>query len=168
MTDFKTSNEVYFSDTHGVTEGAELLLRDTLFLEGDDTATSPLDLHYRGGPLNTRMEGVTCLATLLIRGPIFAELAKHCVELFRTEPRVGGRRGRDENEVEKARRKFSEGVVYTVAQVRGFVVVRVSGADVERVRVWVRGLIEQRGMGGNGKGMVEREFGRGVMMCLEG
>jgi urease accessory protein len=169
LTDFKTCNEVYLTGEDGKVEGAELLLRDTLFLEGDDTA-DPLELHYRGGPLNARMEGVTCLATLLIKGPLLKELADHCVELFKTEPRVGGRRGMDENEVEKERRRWSEGIVYTVAEVRGLVVVRVSGADVERVRGWVRSLIEQKGMGtpDGGKGVVEREFGRAVMMCLEG
>ncbi|RPA82362.1 UreD-domain-containing protein [Ascobolus immersus RN42] len=170
LTDFKTCNEVYTIGEDGSVDGAELLLRDTLFLEGDDSAGDPLELHYRGGPLKSRMEGVTCLATLLIRGPLFKELADHCVELFKTEPRVGGRRGFDENEAQRERRRLSEGVVFTVAEVRGFVVVRVSGADVERVRVWVRGLIEQRGMTPppEGKGVVEREFGRGVMMCLEG
>lgn len=156
---FETRNEIREAPVDG--KRGRLLVKDVTVLEGDSLE----DQTWKGGDLRSRMEDVTCFATLMIRGPMFAELSKYAVNLFKTEPRVGARRGRVENEIDTARRRRSEGVIYTVAEVKGVTIVRAQGRELETVRTWLKRLIEEEGR--EGPGCVIREFGNRATMCLE-
>jgi len=53
----------------------------------------------------------------------------------------------------------TEGLLWTAAQVRGFVLVKFGAADVDGARRWLGGMLKR-------EGSVEREFGHQATLCL--
>lgn len=151
-------NLTQFETRNILREGKEVLIRDMTILEGDSE-----DDYFKGGSLRTRMEDVTAFATLLIRGPLFEPLRNYAQELFATEPRIGQRRARQENEEETRRRKRSEDVTYTVAEVRGVLIVRAQSKNLEKLKVWLRRLIVEEG---REESCVIKGFGQSSLFTL--
>lgn len=116
--------------------GGRLLLRDALVLDAELVG---------GETLRGRMDGVACVATVIVRGPRFAGLVRYVLDRYLREPRVGARGfgGATEKRWE---------VLWTAASVRGCLVVKVSGGELQEVRGFLRELLEERKEGGVGEG----------------
>lgn len=141
---FESRNEVY--------SGGRLLLRDAVVLDAGDVG---------GEGLAGRMDGMGVFATVLVGGERFEGLVKGVVERFGSEPRVGGRGFA----VESVGRRWE--VVWTAARVRGFLLVKVSGRELEEVRGFLKELLEEGGRDERGVGDVVREFGEEALRCLQ-
>jgi urease accessory protein len=154
----------------GGEQRGRLLLRDTVILEGGGA-----ELAGRFGEgLAGRMDRLGVFGTLIIRGPLFKSLATFLLQEFEALPRIGGRNwdGLVKTEgsplEERRRRRLAkeeeDGVIWTAASVRGFVVVKLGARTVEGARNWLREMLSGEDEGG--EGMVEREFGEGALLCL--
>lgn len=151
LTSFVSRNE-FFIPREG--RAPRLLLRDAMVL-----SSSP------AGDLRGRMEAQTVFATLVIHGPLFVQLEEAVLAKFTSEPRLGGRNfdNRQDFKNDDERRG---GVVWTAARVRGFVLVKVSGRELEDVKVFIRELLLLRAEHSS-EGEVVREFGEGALLCLQ-
>lgn len=129
-----------------------LLLRDTLILEREtDNAEG----------LKRRMEGLTVFATLMIHGPRFTKLTNCILQRFRDEPRIGGRNFDNRGDFKKDESRKGS-VIWTAANVRGFVLIKVSGKELEHVRTFLRDLL----LSGE-ENEILAEFGEGALLCLQ-
>jgi urease accessory protein len=146
---FVSRNEFYLRRVDG---SRRLMLRDSIILDQED------EVMDAGSSLKARMDGFTVFATLIIRGPKFKELADSILKRFGDEPRIGGRNF-DNKQDFKHDGERKGGVVWTAANVRGFVLVKISGKVLEEVRAFVRDLL----LGG---GELVEEFGDGSLLCL--
>jgi len=111
------------------------------------------------------MEAQTVLATVLIHGPLFPRLEEAILAKFKDEPRIGGRNFDNRGDFKKDDERKG-GVVWTAARVRGFVLVKVVGRELEEVRAFIRGLL-LLGAEGDMGGEVVSEFGEGALLCLQ-
>lgn len=146
---FVSRNEFFLPREDG---SQRLMLRDAMVLERVGVEEE--------AELRDRMEGMAVFATLVIRGPMFKLLEAEILQRFREEPRIGNRNW-DDGKVEKRR---WEGVVWTAARVRGFVLVKVGGRSLQEVRGFLRMLLEE---GEGGRGEVVGKFGEGCLLCLQ-
>lgn len=174
--EWKGRNEVW--DVSGI-EGKDeddkmqrkkrLVLRDNLILEGHD--------------IRVKVDGLGIFGTVILIGPLLAELARFFVEEFKALPRIGARdwsgadaRGKavmpatdaKETEAEKRERwrkrrqerEKKDGVLWTAASVRGAVVVKFGAKEVEGAKTWLGNMLRE-------EGTVGREFGPGGLMCVK-
>jgi urease accessory protein len=145
-------------------EPAKLLLRDNVILSGD--GQSPLD-QFTSERLETRMDNLGIFGTLIVRGPLFTTLSTFLIEEFFALPRIGSGSRRwhsetsstaiDEKRASRHKREQADGILWTAAAVRGFVVVKMGARNVEGARNWVREMVGE---------VVEREFGEGSLLCM--
>jgi urease accessory protein len=144
---FTSRNEFFLPRDEGRPD--RLMLRDSLVLTQDAQG------------LRVRMDGFTVFATLVVRGPKFVGLAEALLNRFSEEPRIGGRNF--DNRVDFKNDKAKKGgVIWTATKHRGFVLVKVSGKELEEVKVFLRELL----MSGGESDLV-REFGEGALLCLQ-
>ncbi|KAH0602538.1 uncharacterized protein H6S33_008619 [Morchella sextelata] len=144
---FESRNEIYTTTASG---RRRLLLRDALVLDSEALG---------GESLCGRMDGFSCVATVIVRGPRFAGLAEWALQRYTDEPRIGGKGFAvkvSEDEAEK--RKWE--VLWTATSVRGFVLMKVSGKELEEVRGFLKEFLED-------EGSVVREFGGDALRCLQ-
>lgn len=156
--EYKSRNEVWSSDTSGK---RRLLLRDNLILD---------KYGKTGMHLSERMDGYSVFGTLIIHGPVFAALAQYFLDEFEALPRIGGRDWGDEVQTELApreqrrkerqSREKADGLVWSAANVRGFVLVKFASREVEASRNFLRDMIRE-------EGSVATSFGEGALMCLK-
>lgn len=120
-----------------------------------------LDEELVGGEtLQSRMDGFACVATVIARGPLFVGLVRYVLERYQREPRVGAKGFGGVRE-----RRWD--VLWTAASVRGFLVVKVSGRELQEVRGFLREMLEEeKGGKGEEEGDVVREFGEEALRCL--
>ncbi|RPA99902.1 UreD-domain-containing protein [Choiromyces venosus 120613-1] len=156
---FESRNEVYCLDS------GRLLLRDAILLKSVPSTDGDSN-NTQKESLRSKMDGLVVFATLIIRGAAFERLATYAKNKFSKEPRIGGRNfdaGGDESGGEvggvpvKTRRRRD--VLWTVSEVRGFVLVKVSGWALEEVRGFLRELLI------DGEDVVG-EFGEDCLLCL--
>ncbi|KAF1994356.1 UreD-domain-containing protein [Amniculicola lignicola CBS 123094] len=140
----------------------KLLLRDNLIL--DKNGQTALGIV-------ARMDGYAVFGTLIIHGPIFASLARFFMVEFEALPRIGGRNWGDDTIVpelsqrekwrkEREKREREDGLIWSAANVRGFVLVKFGSRDVEGARNWLRDMVKE-------EGSVGRMFGERAGMCLK-
>ncbi|KAI9861355.1 MAG: hypothetical protein M1813_005252 [Trichoglossum hirsutum] len=153
---WKGKNEVWTLE-----EPPRLLLRDNVILGGEG--------QFNNETLESRMDGLSIFGTLIVRGPLFASLAAFLLQEFTALPRIGGGGGGrgwnseapltdvDPKRESRHAREQDDGVLWTAAAVRGFVVVKLGARSVEGARNWVREMVGE---------VVEREFGEGSLLCL--
>ena len=146
---FESRNEVYSVGS------TRLLLRDALVLN------SLPPTNNREESLCSRMDGLVVFATLIIRGPAFEKLATFAKNKFSEEPRIGGRSfgTSGDGKVRGDNGRNKRDVLWTVSEVRGFVLVKVSGWVLEEVRGFLRELLI------DGEDVVG-EFGEDCLLCL--
>ncbi|KAF8474019.1 UreD urease accessory protein-domain-containing protein [Kalaharituber pfeilii] len=165
---YTSRNEVFENSHEDLPGGRRLLLRDSLILQGDDNSSERVET------LVSRMDGLSCVSTLAIRGPKFARLSAYILSRFQSEPRLGsGGKGWnwDKNRQEGGNSQFRD-ILWTAANVRGFVLVKVSAKEIEQARRFLRDLLLE-GQTITGKEDddtapdVVREFGLGSLRCLE-
>lgn len=155
--EYQSRNEVWTTEA----SGKRLLLRDNLIL----------DKHGQTGMrLSSRMDGFSVFGTLIIRGPVFASLARFFLAEFEALPRIGGRNwgdtvdeelsSKEQWRAERQGRETSDGVVWSAANVRDFVLVKFASTEVEGSRNWLRDMIKE-------EGSVLRAFGERALLCLK-
>ncbi|KAF2438458.1 UreD-domain-containing protein [Karstenula rhodostoma CBS 690.94] len=156
--EYKSRNEVWDSAQSGK---QRLLLRDNLLL----------DKHGRTGMQPSgRMDGYSVFGTLILRGPVFSSLAQYFMDEFEALPRIGGRDWGDSaplelspHEQRRAQRQIREkgdGLVWSAANVRGFVLVKFASKAVEGSRNFLRDMIAE-------EGSVAASFGERALLCLK-
>lgn len=160
--EYRSRNEIWSTSINAdSTHKKRLLLRDNLIL----------DKHGQTGMhFSERMDGYSVFGTLIIRGPVFASLSKFFVEEFESLPRIGGRNWGDAVEVEltpreqwqaeRIKREKNDGVIWSAAKVRDFVLVKFASREVEGSRHWLRDMIRE-------DGSVPRAFGERALLCLK-
>jgi urease accessory protein len=156
--EYKSRNEVWTTDSAGK---KRLLLRDNLIL----------DKHGRTGmALSSRMDGYSVFGTLIIRGTLFQSLSKFFFDEFEALPRIGGRNWGDAAQPEltakeqwrlhRHQREKEDGLIWSAATVRGFVLVKFASREVEGSRNWLRDMIKE-------EGSVLHGFGDRAILCLK-
>ncbi|OSS44814.1 hypothetical protein B5807_10718 [Epicoccum nigrum] len=156
--EYKSRNEVWDTESTGK---KRLLLRDNLILDKHGQT----DMH-----LSSRMDGFSVFGTLIVRGPAFVSLAKFFLDEFEAVPRIGGRNWGDAVQpklsrkehwrTERLEREKKEGVVWSAANVRDFVLVKFASTEVEASRNWLRDMIVE-------EGSVLHGFGERALLCLK-
>lgn len=158
MYGYKSRNEVWTVDEAGKTR---LLLRDNLIL----------DKHGKTGmPLSSRMDNYSVFGTLIVRGSIFSSLSKFFLDEFEALPRIGGRNWGDavqpellpheQRRYERQQRERADGLIWSAANVRGFVLVKFGSREVQGARNWLRDMILE-------EGSVPESFGERAILCLK-
>lgn len=156
--EYKSRNEVWTFDDAGK---KRLLLRDNLIL----------DKHGRTDmALSSRMDGYAVFGTLIIRGPAFSSLSQFFLDEFEALPRIGGRNWGDtvlpdltpaeQRRYERQQREEADGLIWSAANVRGFVLVKFGSRAVEGSRNWLRDMIRE-------EGSVLQAFGERAILCLK-
>ncbi|KAF2646183.1 UreD-domain-containing protein [Massarina eburnea CBS 473.64] len=138
-----------------------LLLRDNLIL----------DKHGRTGMrLSERMDSYAVFGTLIIRGRVFQSLSQHFMDEFDALPRIGGRNWGDDVQVElsakehrrvkRQQQETADGLIWSAANVRGFVLVKFASREVEGSRHWLRDMLRE-------EGSMLKSFGERAVLCLK-
>ncbi|KAI9889367.1 MAG: hypothetical protein M1814_005536 [Vezdaea aestivalis] len=151
-------NEVWTGEKEGEDR---LLLRDSLLLEREQKAD---------GHLRAMVDGKGVIGTLILRGPLFESLGSFFMEEFRVQPRVGerdwdGEEGKkivseaDSWRALRLQKERKDGVLWTAAAIRGFVMIKFSANAVEGARHWLGNMLER-------EGSVEKNFGEEALLCL--
>ncbi|KIW60424.1 hypothetical protein PV05_00640 [Exophiala xenobiotica] len=144
---WKGRNEVRESDERC---RGRLLLRDAVMLQEDDLG---------GTGLIDKSNNMGIFGTLIVYGPLFRDLAEFLINEFTSQPRIGAKNWTNDATIHAERGKHAEGLLWTAAKVRGFVLVKFGAEDLDRARHWLGGLLRQ-------EGTVEKLFGHQALMCL--
>jgi urease accessory protein len=154
---YKSRNEVWTLDAVGK---KRLLLRDNLILDKYGRTNMQL---------SQRMDGYSVFGTLILRGPVFSTLSQYFLNEFEALPRIGGRNWgdvvepeltpREQSRAQRQTREKSDGLIWSAANVRGFVLVKFASTEVEGSRNWLRDMIKE-------EGSLLKSFGEGALMCL--
>ncbi|KAI5201768.1 UreD-domain-containing protein [Aureobasidium subglaciale] len=166
---YSSKNEVWLVDgsrEHRGPNDSRLLLRDNVTLDASDKAIQT--------SLMRRMDGLGAFGTLILYGPVFANLATFFMDEFKAIPRIGGRKWDTSDEADdairdleplvmkrKARQKqeTSDGLLWTAALIRGCVVVKFGAREVEGGKRWLRSMLDT-------EGSVPAHFGDRCLLCL--
>lgn len=156
--EYKSRNEVWTFDDAGK---KRLLLRDNLIL----------DKHGRTDmAMSARMDGYSVFGTLIIRGPVFSSLSKFFLDEFEVLPRIGGRNWGDsiqpdltpkeQRRYDRQQREKADGLIWSAANVRGFVLVKFASREVEGSRNWLMDMVKE-------EDSVLQAFGERAILCLK-
>jgi urease accessory protein len=138
-----------------------LLLRDTVILSGDPHIAEENEMLEK-------TNGMGVFGTLILYGPVFKKLEERFLSDFSNQPRIGAKNwsGDDSEESPEAlrrdqrwRREQADALLWTVARVRGFVLVKFGAREVDGARQWLRAVIGE-------EGSVQSEFGHQALFCL--
>jgi urease accessory protein len=156
--EYKSRNEVWTSDDTGK---KRLLVRDNMILDKNG---------WTDMALSSRMDGYSVFGTLIIRGPVFLSLAQFFLNEFEALPRIGGRNWGDtaqsvlttaeQRRHDRQRREQTDGLIWSAAKVRGFVLVKFASREVEGSRNWLRDMIKE-------DRSVLQTFGERAILCLK-
>ncbi|KAK7517247.1 UreD urease accessory protein-domain-containing protein [Phyllosticta citriasiana] len=180
---YVSRNEVYLAPSPSASQADgsarpnakdRLLIRDNIMLhngvEGGSVTTA--------GDVLGRMDGLAAVGTLVLCGPVFVALGAFFMDEFAALPRIGAKSwssgaaaaapgdfeselsGQEKWRADRLRQEAADGVLWTAANVRGSVLVKVGAKTVEGARSWLGGMIKR-------EGSVEREFGEGALLCLK-
>lgn len=139
-----------------------LLLRDAVMLHDDDFGNSGLI---------EKSNGMGIFGTLIVYGPIFKHLGDYLIKHFSGQPRIGAKNwnkgdtttdeatGNGQQARSEAKRGSQDGLLWTAAQVRGFVLVKFGARELDGARHWLGELLKQ-------EGTVDKVFGHQALMCL--
>ncbi|KAL9113108.1 MAG: hypothetical protein Q9227_002720 [Pyrenula ochraceoflavens] len=148
----------------GERKEGKLLLRDALILSDQSLSTV--------SGLGEGTDGMGVFGTLILYGPMFEGLKAHFLQEFKAMPRIGGKNWTADGKTHRVERSESQswreqrqeqestdGLLWTAAELRGFVVVKFGARAVEGGRGWLRNMIRK-------EGSVEREFGPQSLLCI--
>ena len=140
-----------------------LLLRDNILLDRRK--------EFGVKDVAARVDGLGVICSLILCGPIFDKLAKFFIKEFGEMPRVGEKKWDNEEDIAPSVHSYQgrlqmrrnqeqlDGVLWTVAKLRNFVLVKIGAREVEGARKWLRAMIQE-------DGTVEQEFGERSLLCL--
>lgn len=144
----------------------KLVLRDNIILSAPN--------------ISSRVDGLGIFGTVILIGPLLSSLAQFFISEFKSLPRIGARdwsSGNSLNAVavsdaepteeerrtqwrkKRQEREKKDGVLWTVANVRGAIVVKFGAREVEGAKVWLGDMLQQ-------EGTIGREFGPGGLMFV--
>lgn len=154
LSSWKGRNEVRHFDE---SSQGRLLLRDALMLHEGDL----------GADLAQKTNNMGVFGTLIVYGPTFHELGDFIMQEFAAQLRIGARawdseQGKTDVEAAVRPRQAAEnddGLLWTAANVRGFVLVKFGSTEVDGARRWLGSLLRRQGT-------VETEFGHQSLLCL--
>jgi urease accessory protein len=157
LTLFRSSNEIWKMpnsslESHKNTkpQGSRLILRDNMILSDSDDSKSSLSIR-------DSMDGKGAFGTLIIGGEQFMQLGGFFLREFSQQPRIGAKCwAGNKKEVENS----YEGLIWTAASVRGFVIVKFGANEVGTARRWLREMMIK-------EGTILKDFGRQFLICLE-
>lgn len=168
FTSWTGRNEVWLQEA-GDDQGKErLLVRDTVILDGNGG-------HSGDGLLKDTMQKMGIFGTLILRGEMMKALGAFFLAEFLVLPRLGSRDFRTVEAQQRDNDKMSEfeqwrsarieketedGVLWSVAQVRGCVVVKFSAPAVEAGRDWIGSMLAK-------EASIEKHFGNETLMCVK-
>ncbi|KIW21063.1 hypothetical protein PV08_01642 [Exophiala spinifera] len=144
---WKGRNEVREFD--GRSRG-RLLIRDAVILHEDGLG---------GMGLVDKADNMAIFGTLIVYGTRLESLAEFLVKEFANQPRIGAKNWTQEPVAHAAQAQQTPGLLWTVARVRGFVLVKFGAKDLDGARHWLGDLLKQ-------EGTVEQLFGHQALMCL--
>ena len=142
---WKGRNEVREFDE---TSKGRLLLRDAVTLT---------DGSLGGIGLTDKTNDLGIFGTLIVYGHLFADLGQFLMERFKSQPRIGAKDF--SGDVEPDPRQVDQGLLWTAAAVRGFVLVKFGAKELDGARQWLGELLRQ-------EGTVEKHFGHQALLCL--
>jgi urease accessory protein len=158
---YKSLNEVWDVERNGK---RRLLIRDNLLLEGHETLIS--------GNLAAKVGDLGVIGTLILRGIAFEPLASFFIQEFEAMARIGEKKWDDDEVTEPIADSFeawrswrenqekTDGVLWTAARVRGFLLVKFGAKEVEGAKRWLRTMLHR-------EGSVETQFGERAILCLK-
>jgi urease accessory protein len=140
-----------------------LLLRDTVMLSNNQQAG-------RANGVLEKTDGMGVFGTLILYGPVFKQLGEYFLNEFSSQPRIGAKNwtaeGSEEQRSpegarrdERRRQEQADGLLWTAAHVRGFVLVKFGAREVDGARRWLGDIIRH-------EGSVEKDFGHQALFCL--
>ena len=143
---------------------SRLLLRDAITLDARSTTTE------QGWTLADKTDGLGIFGTLIIYGPTFQKLADFFMLEFAHQPRIGGRTWasdvtlrdvtQDQKDKEsREKRAKADGLLWTAANTRGFVLVKFGAREVSGARSWLSDMLSL-------DGSVHRQFGQQALFSL--
>lgn len=151
------------SEVWGVDEQGKrrLLVRDNIILDEEEKTRDRI---------TGRLDGLGVFGTLILGGPVFEGLGRYLMDEFERLPRIGARNwDAVDEEVEvkedevrrraRLKREARDGVIWTAARVRGFVLVKFGAREVEGARIWLSHMLRT-------EGSVEGSFGERALLCL--
>lgn len=146
---WKGRNEVRSFDAKGK---GRLLLRDAVTLN---------DGSLGGTGLSEKTNDLGIFGTLIIYGPIFAHLGAFFLERFKTHPRIGAKNFSNDGkpDPQAPQEQQADGLLWTAANIRGFVLVKFGAKELDGARRWLGGLLKT-------EGTVEKHFGHQALLCL--
>ena len=162
---WKGRNEVWSEDKSSGKR--RLLLRDSVVLDDEvknagreeeiESLTNPI---RAGAIIRERTWPHGIIGTLILYGPIFDQLGSYFMELFASQPRIGGRNWSSPSSSTLSNPSKHDKVTWTAARVRAdFVLVKFGAKDFETAQKWLGQLIRD-------EGSVVREFGEEALFCL--
>jgi urease accessory protein len=140
-----------------------LLLRDNMILQPGSDA---------GASVAAKVEDSGVFGTLILCGPLYESVGKFFLEEFEALPRIGNKNWDDTKadaptrETLKGRRLhrqeqgLKDGLLWTAAHVRGFVMVKFAAREVEGARRWLREMLID-------EGSIEHNLGERALLCLK-
>lgn len=154
LSSWKGRNEVRHFDE---SSRGRLVLRDAVVLHEGDL----------GAGLAHQTSNMGVFGTLIVYGPVFHKLGDFVMKEFAAQPRIGAKAWdseRDNADVELAvgsrqAAEHDDGLLWTAANVRGFVLVKFGSTEVDGARRWLGSLLRRQGT-------VETEFGHQSLLCL--
>lgn len=163
---WKGKNEIYVRAPEG--EKDRLLLRDNVILDGDSTDQQAM-------LLKKKMHGIGLFGTLVLKGPSLEPLAEFFLLEFAALPRIGARdfrsqeaKDRDVKNVSsrqedwraaRLQQERADGVLWSVAKVRGCTVVKFGSRAVEGGRHWIGSMLVE-------EESIAKIFGEDALMCV--
>ncbi|KAH0842958.1 hypothetical protein AYO21_03327 [Fonsecaea monophora] len=135
-----------------------LLLRDAVMLYEDGLG---------GTGLLDKSNNMGIFGTLIIYGNVFNKLGEFFIQKFASQPRIGAKNWTSNETPEQAtggdqagQQEKQDGILWTAAKTRGFVLVKFGAKEVDGAKRWLRTLLKD-------EGTVERKFGHQALMCLK-
>ena len=136
-----------------------LLLRDAVMLHEDDLG---------GTRLIDKSNNMGIFGTLIVYGPVFKKLGEFLLREFSNQPRMGSKNW-TQNDIEQAdgakqaeqatRRESTQGLLWTAANIRGFVLIKFGAKEIDMARCWLGSLLRE-------EGTVAQVFGHQALICL--
>ncbi|RMD44969.1 hypothetical protein DV735_g53, partial [Chaetothyriales sp. CBS 134920] len=131
-----------------------LLLRDAFTLSDEGAG---------GIGLAQKTDGMGVLGTLIIYGPVFEKLGAFFIKHMAEQPRIGIKNFSDIDSIKVdgpySVQEKDDGLLWTAANVRGFVLVKFGAKGVDGARQWLGRLLKA-------EGTVERQFGHQALLCF--
>jgi len=152
---YTSRNEIFLVSSE---EKRKLMLRDNMILDNHDGINESVV---------GRMKDMGVFGTLILCGNMFRKLGQYFMAEFKALPQIGSRQwdvpealtAQQAERAERVEQEKKDGLLWTAASLRGFVVVKFGAKEVEGAKRWLKHMLKI-------EGTVEQEFGERALLCL--